>query len=390
MPKIEVDRNAFFRLVGREIEGEEFEQILTVAKAELDGSEGSLLKIELNDTNRPDLWSTAGLARQLRIYLTGAIPDYGFFSVPGRALDHGERTIEVDPKLRTIRPYIAGFAVSGPGLDDAALKDLIQTQEKLCWNYGRKRQSIAMGVYRHNAVSYPVHYRAADPDSTSFVPLGMARPLTLRQILTEHPKGRDFGWIVEGSSAFPFLTDDTGEVLSFPPVINSATLGAVEVGDTELFIELTGTDLDSLLTATSIVACDLSDQGFTIHPVETRYPYDTKHGREIVAPYYFQQPISVEVAYGSRLLGKEFSVEDAVASVAKMGCRASTEEDRITVTVPEYRNDFLHPVDIVEDMMMGKGLDSFEPLQPADFTVGRLAEIETLARRVKNTMVGIG
>lgn len=390
MPKIEVDRNAFFRLVGRELDGEEFEHILTVAKAELDGSDDSILKIELNDTNRPDLWSTAGLARQLRVYLSGAIPEYGFFSSAKRPLDHAERTIEVDSQLHGIRPYIAGFAVSGKGIDDAALKDLIQTQEKLCWNYGRRRQSIAMGVYRHSAVTYPVHYRAADPDSTRFVPLGMARPLSLREILSEHPKGKDFGWIVEGFPAFPFLTDDTGEVLSFPPVINSATLGAVEVGDTELFIELTGTDLDSLLTATSIVACDLADEGFTIHPVMTRYPYDTKYGKEITAPFYFQQPISVDVAFGSRLLGKEFSVEDAVTSVAKMGCHATADKDRVTVTVPEYRNDFLHPVDIVEDMMMGKGLDSFEPLSPADFTVGRLTEIEILARRVKNTMVGIG
>ncbi len=390
MPKIEVDSRAFFEFVGRRLEGDQFEQILTVAKAELDSSEDPVLKIELNDTNRPDLWSTAGLARQLRIYLTGAIPKYRFFSTPEERLDFSGRTIEVDPNLREIRPYIAGFAVAGKSLDEAELKDLIQTQEKLCWNYGRKRQSIAMGVYRHESMKYPVHYRAAHPDNTNFVPLGMDRPLSLRKILSEHPKGRDFGWIVEGFDAFPFLTDDTGDVLSFPPVINSAKLGAVEVGDTDLFIELTGTDIDSLLTATSIVACDLADSGFTILPVATRYSYDTKYGREIIAPFYFQRPISVDVDYGSRLLGLEFTTEEAVAAVAKMGCRAKAEGKKISVTVPEYRNDFLHAVDVVEDMMMGRGLGAFEPIQPGDFTVGRLTEIEVLARRVKNTMVGLG
>jgi phenylalanyl-tRNA synthetase beta chain len=235
-----------------------------------------------------------------------------------------------------------------------------------------------------------VHYRAADPDSTEFVPLGMERPLSLRKILTDHPKGQDFGWIVQHFPSFPFLTDDRGDALSFPPVINSASLGAVQVGDEELFIELTGTDLDSLLIATSVVACDLADSGFTILPVKTRYPYETKLGREIVSPFYFQEPISLDVDYGSRLLGLPFSPEEAASCVARMGCPTRVEGNSIRVTVPEYRNDFLHPVDVVEDVMMGKGLDSFEPSQPGDFTVGRVSEIETVARQVKNIMVGLG
>ena len=390
MPKIEVNEEAFFQFVGQRLEGDSFEELLTIAKAELDGREEGLLKIELNDTNRPDLWSTAGLARQLRIYLTRSIPEYDFFSTPEKQLDSEDRTIEVDPKLKDIRPYIAGFAVRGKKLDEPELKDLIQTQEKLCWNYGRKRQSIAMGVYRHDRMSYPVHYTAADPDATEFVPLGMENPLSLRKILTEHPKGQDFGWIVKDFPSFPYLTDNGGDTLSFPPVINSASLGAVQVGDEELFIELTGTDLDSLLIATSVVACDLADSGFTVLPVTTRYPYDTKYGREIVAPFYFQQPISLEVAYGNRLLGLDLSPEEAASCVERMGCPAIHDESSISITVPQYRNDFLHPVDVVEDVMMGKGLGSFEPQQPGDFTVGRVTEIETLSRQVKGLMVGLG
>lgn len=390
MPKIEVNEKVFFEFVGERIDGEKFEKLLTIAKAELDGREEGLLKIELNDTNRPDLWSTAGLARQLRVYLTRQIPEYGFFSTRKKAQNYGDRIIDVDANLREIRPFIAGFAVTGKKLTEPELKDLIQTQEKLCWNYGRKRQSIAMGVYRHDGMRYPVRYFAADPDATEFVPLGMERPLSLRKILTDHPKGQDFGWIVAGFPAFPYLTDAKGDTLSFPPVINSASLGAVQVGDEELFIELTGTDLDSLLIATSVVACDLSDSGFTVLPVMTRYPYDTKLGREIVSPFYFQEPISLDVEYGNRLLGIPFTPEEAASCVERMGCPTHVDGNTINVTVPEYRNDFLHPVDVVEDVMMGKGLDSFEPEQPGDFTVGRVTEIESLSRSAKNIMVGLG
>ncbi|MFW5844586.1 MAG: phenylalanine--tRNA ligase subunit beta, partial [Spirochaetota bacterium] len=292
MPKIDVHQETLFRFLGRGFTDDELEAVLPAAKAELDApvDEAGIVKIELNDTNRPDLWSTAGLARQLGSFLGGPSKEYRFVSSDVERLDHGDRVVEVDPNLEEIRPFIAAFAVEGHGLNAAELDDLIQTQEKLCWNYGRKRSSIAMGVYRTDLIEYPVHYVAADPDSTRFVPLGMDRKLSLREILKEHPKGQEYGSIIAGFERFPYLEETGGATLSMPPVINSATVGAVEEGDERLFVEMTGTDLQSLLVACNIVAADLADAGFTILPVLVRYPYDTAFGREIVTPYYFQEP----------------------------------------------------------------------------------------------------
>ncbi|MFP4331139.1 MAG: phenylalanine--tRNA ligase subunit beta [Alkalispirochaetaceae bacterium] len=392
MPKIEIYQQSLFHYIGSKVEGDRFLNLLTAAKAELDeptNAEG-LMKIELNDTNRPDLWSTAGLGRQLRLHLGGAPRGYDFFSRAGSLQATEERTILVDPGLAEVRPYIAGFAVSGKGVDEATLKDLIQTQEKLCWNYGRKRKSIAMGLYRTDLIEYPVRYTAVDPDTTRFVPLQESREMSLRQIIEEHPKGKEFGWIVSGMERMPFLTDNQGEVLSFPPIINSARLGAVEVGDERLFIELTGTDIDSLLLTCSIVACDIADAGFTIHPVRVEYPYDTPYGRELVTPFYFQEAPSTTVGFVNSMLGMELDASQITGALARMGISATVEGETITVTAPEYRNDFLHPVDIVEDVMIGHGMDLFEPEAPKDFTVGRLSEVERLARQVKSLFVGLG
>jgi len=279
------------------------------------------------------------------------------------------------------------------------LKDLIQTQEKLTWNYGRKRRSIAMGVYRSDLIEYPVHYRAVDPDATRFVPLQMEKELSMREIISEHPKGQEFGHIVADLDQFPLLTDDRGNVLSFPPVINSAEIGAVQEGDTTLFIELTGTDMDSLLLTASIVACDVADAGYTVEPVTIEYPYDTPYGRELTVPYYFQSPQTASLDQINRLLGTSLSEEEIVAALRRMGVVATsasaashgTDDDRsIVIRVPEYRNDFLHAVDIVEDVMIGRGMDSFEPMMPQDFTVGRLTAVEEASRRLKFTMVGLG
>ncbi|TVR67676.1 MAG: phenylalanine--tRNA ligase subunit beta [Spirochaetaceae bacterium] len=393
MPKIEVYRDALIRGIGaKKLTDAQLEVLFPCAKAELDepaDAEG-IMKVELNDTNRPDLWSTAGLARQLRVYRGGDHPRYSFFSDTTVTRESGHRRVVVDPSVREIRPWVVAFVMSGPPINEAVLKDLIQTQEKLTWNYGRKRSSIAMGIYRSDLVAYPVHYRAVDPDTTRFIPLQMERELSMREMLTEHPKGRDFGGIVADFPLFPLLTDDNGDVLSFPPVINSAGLGAVQEGDTTLFIELTGTDMDSLLHTASIVACDVADSGYTVEPVKVEYPYDTPYGREITVPYYFQKPQSAEIARISKLLGRPLGADEIVQALHRMGVVATRTGESVLIRVPEYRNDFLHAVDILEDVMIGCGMDSFEPEMPRDFTVGRLTPLETYSRRVKDLMVGLG
>ncbi|MCL2480262.1 MAG: phenylalanine--tRNA ligase subunit beta, partial [Spirochaetaceae bacterium] len=353
MPKIEVYEDALYKYIGKKIVGDDFVKILSVAKAEFDGKEGDILKIELNDTNRPDLWSTAGLGRQLRIYLGGEKKEYPFFSAKGNVKDCGNRIIEVDPALGKIRPYISAFAIKGKGMDESLLKDIIQTQEKLCWNYGQKRKSIAMGVYRSDLFEYPIKYLAANPDKESFAPLGFDKKLTLREIIKQHPKGEEFGAIISGFDKYPYITDSKGKTLSLPPVINSNDIGAVVAGDKELFVEMTGTDIYSLLLATSIVACDLYDAGYEILPVKTVYPYDTLLGREVTAPFYFQQPVKTDISYVNKLLGENFKVNEAVSFGKKMGCRIEGEGDNLILYPAEYRNDFLHPVDIIEDIMIG-------------------------------------
>jgi phenylalanyl-tRNA synthetase beta chain len=392
MPKIEVYQDKFYSLCGKNFSTAELEEILPCAKGELDEvvADEGILKLELNDTNRPDLWSAAGLARGLKTYLGAGLPRYEFFSRPGSMQNAEGRDVTVDPALIDIRPYIAAFAVKGRPVDEASLKDIIQSQEKLCWNYGRRRRSIAMGVYRSNLMTYPVRYEAADPETTRFKPLGADRVMNLREINKEHPKGQEFGHIVEGFPKFPFLVDAKGGVLSFPPVINSDDIGAVEIGDTELFIELTGTEINSLLLATSIVACDFADLGFTVLPVRILYPYDTPYGREMVTPYYFQRPQAVSLAAAEKLLGEKFSPEEVITCLRRMGAAAEVENGRITLSPPEYRNDFLHGVDITEDIMIGRGMNSFAPMTPADFTVGRLSDAELYGRKVTTLMVGLG
>ncbi|MDR3173269.1 MAG: phenylalanine--tRNA ligase subunit beta [Treponema sp.] len=426
MPKIEVNEEVFYRLADPEGEGtrlrgadlnnrELFEEILTCAKAELDeDADRSLppgertLKIELNDTNRPDLWATAGCARQLRLCNGGKRPEYPFFSRPGNVRKAAHK-VRVEASVKGVRPYLAGFIATGKGISDAALRDMIQTQEKLAWNFGRKRRTISMGLYRIAIIKWPITYKAVDPDSVSFVPLQWETPLTLREILKVHPKGREYAFIQEHEPLHPLLVDAKGAVLSYPPIINSADLGAVQVGDTDLFVEITGTDQPSVTLSASIMACDLADQGYTIEPVEVEYEYETplSAGREnrIITPYYFQEPVFCSLARVEKFLGEKLDAGTCLAALERMGCRAEKalgaekggeasgpggEVEGIRAWPPEYRNDFLHAADVAEDVMIGRGLAFFKPERPRDFTVGRLTPITVFSRKVKELLVGMG
>lgn len=139
MPKIEVNEKLFFNLLGTKYDWDTFEKKLTFAKAELDEKPDEsapenerVIKIELNDTNRPDLWSAGGVARCLREHEGKGHSDYSkFMSDEGNLKDTGNRLAVVDPALRHIRPFMVSFVISGKPIDNAMLIDIMQTQEKL-------------------------------------------------------------------------------------------------------------------------------------------------------------------------------------------------------------------------------------------------------------------
>mgnify|MGYP001771757643 FL=1 len=354
MPKIEVNENLFFNILGTKYDYDTLEKKLTYAKAELDEKPDMskpeserVLKIELNDTNRPDLWSTNGVARQLKIHQGGKTVDYSkFLSSKGNIKDYKGRIVEVDPQLKDIRPYMIAFVISGKPIDEPMLKDIIQTQEKLAWNFGRKRKSLSMGVYRISDIQFPVKYHAVDPDKTSFVPLGFEQEMTCRQILTEHPKGKDFGWILKDFTKFPLLSDATGNVLSMAPITNSNGLGAVKTGDTGLMVEITGDNMENIMLAANIVACDFADCGYTIEPILVKHPYDTIFGKDVVAPYYFQPQTKATLSHINKLLGTSFDDATVKDALERMGSSVQAKkidgDVEYTLSPAPYRNDFLH------------------------------------------------
>ena len=155
-------------------------------------------------------------------------------------------------------------------------------------------------------------------------------------------------------------------------------------------VELTGTDLRLLITACNAVACDCADMGLEVFPVAVRYPYTTELGATLVCPLRVAQGISVSLTAIAQRLGRSVALPEASASLTRMGFEVESAPQAVTAYQPPWRNDCMHPVDIIEDIMIGCGVDSFTPLLPTDYTVGRLLPIEEQARVITTIMIGLG
>src|SRR5437879_5808497 len=342
--------------------------------------------LELQDSNRPDLWCVEGIARQIRIKLNGRPGSCPYL----RAAKSRPHQILVEQGLEPVRPFIGGCKVRGYKIAAEGLTQLIQTQEKLADIFGRKRRTVSIGFYRLPSIKFPVTYALADPDRTRFCPLGYTEPMSLREILEIHPKGQEHGGLLSGHDQVPLLRDARGAVLSFPPIINSRDVGEVQVGDADLFIEVTGTDLRMVMLAVNILAANLHDRGASIEPVEVVYHHKTAYGRAVRMPQAFSQPRAIKLSDISKALGDALSPNDVRASLTSYGYTVTGSGSRLLVSLPSYRNDLMHPVDVIEDVAISRGYHTVGPIMPSTFTVGGLSRIEQLSARVRELMVGYG
>ncbi|HEY7533597.1 MAG TPA: phenylalanine--tRNA ligase subunit beta, partial [Nitrospiraceae bacterium] len=372
----------------RSITTEQLEEWLTLVKGDLKGqsSETGELRIELQDSNRPDLWSCEGIARQIRVKQRGKLGPYPFLKPRARS----RKRLTVAPGLEAVRPYVAACAATGYRVTQDGLAQLIQTQEKLADIFGRKRRTVSIGLYRLSQIEFPVAYGLVRPDEARFTPLGMDTVMTLGEILLVHPKGLEYGSILAGQARLPLLRDAKRQVLSFPPIINSREVGEVRVGDDALFVEVTGTDLAMVILTLNIFAVNLADRGATIEPIEVVYPYKTEQGTKVVTPASLAKPRTLPISTIEQALGQTMGVRPIKQALEAYGYEVTNARAAVTVTLPPYRQDLMHAMDVVEDVAISRGYGDFQPIMPTQFTVGGLSQVETTSDRVRELMVGMG
>ena len=374
------------RLVGAQLpqDIDDLNELLSFVKGEVESIKGDELSIEIKDGNRPDLWTVEGLARELRgaLGIENGLKEYAIETYSGVE-------ILVDSRLKDIRPYIACSVITKVQLNSEAVRELMRLQDKLDLTYGRKRTRTSIGLYNYDLITPPVRYSVAKPHEISFVPLGTVKELNLKEILNTHPKGLEYGYILREKKHWPILLDAKNKILSFPPIINSNDLGRITEGVRDIFVEVTGTGYQTVLNTLMIVTLSLADRGEKILSTRIHYPYDEITQDE--TPKLKTTNMMLNVSYVNQILGLNLNVQSIINLLKKSRFDAyQTDRYTITLTIPCYRLDVMHPIDIVEDIAIKYGYNNIEPQWPKLNTFGRLSNLNVESNLARDIMVGLG
>ncbi|MGZ4864464.1 MAG: phenylalanine--tRNA ligase subunit beta [Halobacteriota archaeon] len=325
--------------------------------------------------NRPDLFSVEGVARALKGML-GIETGVPIYTIGPSGIE-----IDVDPSVNLVRPYIVCAVVRGVTNDEKTIKSLIDLQEDLHWGVGRDRRKASIGIHDLSQVSPPFRYTLSE---VAFVPLDFSEVMTPAEILRVHPKGKEYGHIV--GERHPLILDTNDNVLSFPPIINGE-LTRVTERTTDLFIDVTGLDMKAIQDCLHILVSALYDRGASVNTVDVVY---RDEDRSLSTPNMGNSTIVVTKGDIIRRIGAELTEETILTSLKKMRMEATVDAGRFTVSVPCYRTDILHPVDIIEDVAIGFGYENIPLSYPKLGTVGGRLKEEQKSAVLRNVLQGLG
>ena len=414
MPVVDIDPDELRDLTGHdEKSDDDLKDDLFGLGLEFEGeTDDGLLQFEFGP-DRLDRLSVEGVARSLRYHYGD---DRGV-RVPDT--NDPDFTFVVDGDVPDERPYVTGAVVRGVDLDDAALESLIQLQEKLHATMGRKRAKGAIGIHDltmlkgdtldEESSGNSITYTGIDPDGDTFVPLDSDRELTPAAVLEEHSTGRTYADLVADYDRYPAIYDEIG-LFSFPPVINGRRT-EVSTDSRELLVELTGTDQWTIDRMCAIICYALSARGATIEGVEVEYEGGTDAGgRTLRRPDFEVRSKSVTHDRIETMLGVSLEEREVVDLFERSGLDAAVADDEsgdvadgdgdegtapadattYEVSIPPYRVDVLHPLDLVDDVGRAYGFDELEPKYPDVGTVGGRHERSRLEAATRNVLTGLG
>ncbi|MGZ4939186.1 MAG: phenylalanine--tRNA ligase subunit beta [Halobacteriota archaeon] len=325
--------------------------------------------------NRPDLFSVEGAARAVRGILEIETGSPHYSAAPSGI------TLTVDHSVNIVRPYVVCAVIRGISMNDRTIKSLIELQEDLHWGVGRDRRKASIGIHDLSRVEPPFRYTISE---TPFIPLELSDLLTPAEVLRIHPKGKEYAHLV--GSYHPLILDNRDRVLSFPPIINGE-LTRVTDATTDLFIDVTGSGMKAIQDCLHIIVAALSDRGANIETVDVVY----ENAKEILkTPNVAGTTHVISRRDIERRLGTGLEKDTILASIAKVRMDAHAEDDVFRVTVPCYRTDIMHPVDVIEDVAIGFGYDRIPPSYPKLGTIGKRLEQERRATLARNILQGLG
>ena len=375
MPVIELNLNRIKKIISGNVTKKRIVDTLPFLGLDIESQDGDKIRIEYSP-NRPDYSTDFGIALGLE-GLLGIKKGIQKTNIKKQ----GKFEIKVDPSVSKIRPFVTGVIARNGTIDDETIKQLMNMQEDLHFGIGRKRKKSSIGLHDLDRMSFPLNYTTSTRGH-SFVPLNSESKHTIDQILSETEVGKNYGWILGDSKNVPIIVDSEGTTISFPPIIN-ASVTAVTTKTKNVLVEVTSLDKDAAEDMLSVVVAILQMAGFEIIQL-------TISGGKNSTPRLNSRKIQYETRLTEQILGLNISPSAMTSSLKKCRLDAIQKGTKIQCTIPRYRFDVFGPMDIVEEIALGYGIDNLTPKLSPSQKLGEKSLMTKKLEIVSKITVGFG
>lgn len=391
MPVVNVNKDEFFKMMGRSYTEEELDQLCFAYGLEYDGetsqrkmiakehgvdinsadanaSEETLIRIEVA-ANRYDLLSVEGLIMSLRTFIDPAANPFPHFTAQPPTTH-----ITVKPEVESVRSIIVCAIIRNVEFTERSFLSFIDMQDKLHQTLCKRRILASIGTHDLDKVACPFTYEARVPSDIHFCPLRGTEGRVVdgaecMRALEADLALRDYLPIIRECERYPVVYDAKGEVMSLPPIINGS-YSKMSVDTKNVFIEVTATDFTKANIVLNTVACLFSAYAtpkYTIEQVEVRRP----DGTTLVTPCLDYRVQEGSVSELNTALGLNLTAEQQLGYMHKMGHEGKVKDkDTILVEISPLRSDILHECDLVEDLAIAYGFNNLEMAMPPTPTIG--------------------
>ncbi len=373
MPVVELSYTRLQKLIGK-VSKKQISDSLPFLGLDIESENKDLIRIEYSP-NRPDYSTDFGIALGLQGLLgikTGAIKL--------NVKKSKKYSISVKSEVSKIRPFVTGIVATNGKIDDKTIKQFMTMQEDLHFGIGRKRKKSSIGIHDLDTISFPLVYTTTNRDY-KFIPLNSKKELSISEILENTDVGKDYGSILGNSPKVPLILDANQQTVSFPPIINAAVT-TITTKTKNLFVEVTGINKEDAEDMLSVVATILQSAGFTLESVQIS-------GAKNFSPKFEQKKISVDSSLINQTLGLNLNTSKIISSLKKSRIDASTKGKNIICIIPTYRFDIFGPMDLVEEVALGYGIQNLEPILSPSQTLGQKHPISVNLQSISSIMTGL-
>jgi len=374
MPVVELSYTRLQKLVGK-VTKKQISDSLPFLGLDIESEDKDLVRIEYSP-NRPDYSTDFGIALGLQGLLgikTGAIKL--------NVKKSNKYVISVKSEISKIRPFVTGIIAKNGKIDDKTIKQLMTMQEDLHFGIGRKRKKSSIGIHDLDKISFPLVYTTTNRNH-KFIPLNSEKEISISEILTNTEVGKNYGSLLGHSSQVPLILDANQKTVSFPPIINAAVT-TVTTKTKNLFVEVTGINKEDAEDMLSVVATMLQSAGFTLEYVKIS-------GAKNSSPKLEQKKMLVSPSLINQILGLNLNTSKILSSLKKSRLDASTKRMNIICTIPAYRFDIFGPMDLVEEVALGYGIQNLDPTLTPSQTIGQTNSVSLQLKLLNRIMIGLG